>query len=207
MAVGNVNSGIIFCFAPVSAQQISLLETLRFRFISIRNTYKYTQNEGQIEVLPDEYSISPYDPTYPMSDHDIKKLAYTIGKETRYFKDPFIPESKSTALYIQWVKNSLYHGLAAKCFIAWHGETPIGICTVKIKDSHGEIDLLGVLSQFQKKNIGKQLLFSAIHYLELQGTKKITVVTAGENIKSNIFFQKNGFVIESVELVYHKHIR
>jgi len=205
-AVKNIEKGIIFCFVPVESYYNELLMKLQFNLVSIRNIYRYNGVDRKIRSLPAEFSISPFSPEVPLGEIDIENLALTIGKQTRYFKDRQIPEDKGKAVYMQWIKNSLYHGLATRCFIARKNRKVIGICSVKIKDTSGEIDLLGVLPEFQGKNVGTYLIHAALDFLLSNHVDPITVVTAGENITSNIFFQRNNFVIEKVELVYHKHI-
>ncbi len=205
-SVQKVGKGIIFCFTPCIPSHIAILEGLQFSLVSIRSTYRYAGTLTKTHVLPKGYGIKPFTSSQPIRDKQIRKLAANIHAFSRYHKDHNIAADKSLEIYIQWIKNSLFNGYAKESFLAWLKEEPIGICTIKIKDNQGFIDLLGVLPGHQDKKIGKELLARSIEYLLSRRVDDIFVVTEGENIKANIFYQKNHFVINNVELVYHKHI-
>lgn len=201
-----IHKGIVFCFTPLVSQNVTTLEKLQFHFMSIRSTYKFVGPVPRVDPLPAGYSIAPFVSSDIISDSDIYDLAHPIYVFSRYYKDTRIPKNKSMELYIQWVNNCLYKGYAQQCFLTWHQGKPIGICTVKIKDGKGFIDLLGVLSDYQDKTIGKQLVVRSLDYLKSRKIDNISVVTEAENIKANIFYQKNNFVIQGIALVYHKHV-
>lgn len=205
-AVHKIDKGIIFCFTPLIPSNVTVLEGLGFHLVSIRSTYKFAGTLLLEDLLPEGYSIRPFDPSSVIADHDIHSLAQNIYIVSRYHKDRSISKNKSMEIYIQWVKNSLYKGYADRCFIARHSDTPMGICTVKIKEKNGYIDLLGVLPGHQSKKIGTALLSQGVAYLQSRKVSAIYVVTEGENIRANIFYQKNHFVIHGVDLVYHKHV-
>lgn len=205
-AVKKVHKGIIFCFSPVILGIVNVLEKQGFNFVSIRNTYKLAGAIVVSESLPEGYSVTQFALSDTIRESDVFNLAHNIYTFSRYFKDVLIPKDKSRAIYIQWVNNSLYKKYAQRCYLAWHRNKPIGICTVKIRGNEGYIDLLGVLPGHQDKKIGKQLLAKSLDYLQSCKLGNIFVVTEGENIRANIFYQKNHFLLHRIELVYHKHI-
>lgn len=202
----SVSSGTIFGFVPVHSTLTSILENNGFHFVSIRHEYIYGGNTISSVQNQSEIVVEPFQTDQNISDEDVHALALTVGQETRYFKDPNIPRAISEVLYETWVRNSLYNGLASQCFLAWSGDKPIGICTTKLHGQEGEIDLLGVLPEFRTKKVGKLLVDHALKYLQNNSAQHITVVTSGENIPANIFFQKHLFYIKEVHLVYHKHL-
>ncbi len=203
----SIKDSIVCSFIPALTDYSTSLENLGFHFISIRNTYKYSQSDQGI--LPNleakGFEITSFSPTETITDTEIEHLAVIIGKVNRYYKDSQIPQDKSKQIYIQWIKNSLFQGFASRSFVIRYNKQIVGICTTKIKQTHGEIDLVGILTEHQNKKLGKYLIEQALMYLRENKFYNPLVVTAGENIPANIFFQKTGFVIDKVELVYHKH--
>ncbi|MCX8008470.1 MAG: GNAT family N-acetyltransferase [Patescibacteria group bacterium] len=204
--LSKIRNAIVYCTIPVTSTHIRVLEDCGFSLISIRNTYVYRRdlNKTFEDKLPG-YKVIEFRSDMNISDNVIHRFATVIGEVNRYFKDPKINKQHSQELYIQWIKNSLYHGLATKCFFVCWGQDQVGICTTRLNGSDARIDLFGVLPEFQERGVGKLLLGQALQYLLSHDPNIIWVATAGENIRANIFFQRNGFVIEKVELVYHKH--
>lgn len=203
--LNSVSKGFICCFSPMIIGHIRILESLNFKLISIRNRYKYNNNVIKNSDLPEDYKIVSSE-NYEMKAEYIDKLAISIGQNTRYFKDELINRNLAKSLYVQWIKNSLFNGFSARSFILEYKSSAVGICTTKKKLADGEIDLLGIIEEHSSKGLGKQLLVSAIEYLQEQQCKQIYVTTAGENIPANKLFQKNNFIIDSVNTVFHKHI-
>jgi ribosomal protein S18 acetylase RimI-like enzyme len=201
-------NSIYYCFTPFSLSNISLLEKSSFNLMSIRTTYKlknlpYASKETHIE----DYVIKEYiqKNELEISDERIIELSNTIGKTSRYFADKKLTKKKALSLYIQWIKNSIYNNYADKIFFVLFKNTLIGIITLKIKENNGYIDLIGILPDHQRKGLGEVLLRKGVEWLKNAQCSDILVVTEGENINANKFYQKNGFIIDDIELVYHKH--
>ncbi len=204
--VERVTHGLIFGFAHVEAQNIRFFESHQFHLISLRSSFEYIQRSDENVLPPDGFSVTAFTKDQTIQTEDIKKLALTIGEVNRYFKDKDIPMEKSLEIYMQWINNSLYHGFATRCFIARNNDQSIGICTVRVKEKSGEIDLFGIVPEYQNRKIGKYMLQQALDYLRSKHVGTISVVTAGENTKANSFFERNNFVLQRLDLVYHKHI-
>ncbi|MCS6955737.1 MAG: GNAT family N-acetyltransferase [Candidatus Calescibacterium sp.] len=189
--LARMHDAIIYCTIPVISSHIGVLEDCGFSLISIRNTYVYRRdflNKTFEDELPG-YKVIEFRSDMNISDNVIHRFATVIGQVNRYFKDPKINKQHSQELYIQWINNSLYHGLATKCFFVFWGENPVGICTTRLNGSDARIDLFGVLPEFQGKGVGKLLLGGVLKYLLSYNPNVIWVATAGENIRANIFFK------------------
>lgn len=208
--IRKVTKGIIFCFTPFSSENINLLQRAGFILISIRSTYildlnsylkrkignfakgyKILNRKESIKILQKKYLI---------------QLASTIYRTSRYSKDKFLEKSGSEQIYISWINNSLYNNYADEAFLVFNKLTPVGIITIKIKGKNGFIDLLGIIEEHQKQKLATYLLKKAIEYLIKQDIDDIFVITEGENIPANKLYQKNNFILQNMELVYHKHI-
>ena len=132
-------------------------------------------------------------------------MADIIGSTSRYFKDKQIPREKAMEIYVTWINNSIYNRYANESFFIMKGDKLTGLVTLKVKDNNGCIDLIGVHNDFQGLGLGKLLLQRGIQYFVDGGAGGIFVVSEGENIPATAFYQKTGFVINKVELVYHRH--
>jgi ribosomal protein S18 acetylase RimI-like enzyme len=204
--IANIEKGIICCFSPLTYSHVAMLERLNFQLISIRNTYQLRSDFVNDISFDDAFLIKPFEEADIIDGADIERMAKNIYAYSRFCKDEKMPRRQSLDIYLHWIKNSLHKKYTDINFIAWVQNKPVGICTAKIKDDVGYIDLLGVISDYQDKKIGKHLLSQTIEYLKSKKVSSICVITEGENLKANAFYQKNGFVIAKVELVYHKHL-
>lgn len=197
--------GFISCFTPVIYGNLRILEDHQFQLISVRNTYRFIPTGNSYDPLTKDYTLSSPLPDQSITKKQMQSLAEPIYLQSRYHKDKKLKESSSRELYYRWIENSLFHGYAQFALLAWYRKEPIGICTVREAGSSAFIDLLGVSPEHQRKGIASQLLFQTIKYARSKNAKKVLVVTEAENVPANIFYQRNHFLVEKVELVYHKH--
>lgn len=199
---------IIFCFTPFSPKVTRFLEENNFHVISGRATYRLRASKqispvklpSGLELVKESSEISQ------CTTASIRKMAAVIGSTSRYFQDPELPPKKSLELYCEWIHNSLYKGYADKCFCITKNKELVGLITVKIKGDCGFIDLLGVSPRWHNLGLGSVLMKQALQFLNKSKVSMVKVVTEIENIPASAFYQKIGFVIENVDLVYHKHL-
>lgn len=200
-----IGKGFYTTFAPVDPTISEVLTRYGFRLISVRNTYLLGTIEPEVAGNKIDLSIEPFSRKITLSPKEMTALGKPIWEFSRYRRDRALPAAKSLEFYRVWVENSLYHGYADNCFVAKDGEKIVGFCTIKIKKGDGYVDLLGVLPRYRRKHIGSRLIDRALVFLSKR-VKRIFVVTEGENVPANRLYQKKGFIIDHVELVYHKHI-
>ena len=150
-------------------------------------------------------SVELFNGSERLTDKELTELGRPIWEWSRYAKDTEIPKEQSILLYRTWIENSMYNGYANACFVAREKNKIVGLCTINMKNRDGYIDLLGVLQEYRGKHIGSRLVESAISYCANK-VKRMFVVTEGENIPANRLYQQKGFIIDKVELVYHKHV-
>lgn len=199
---------IIFCFTPCAPEVTRLLEENNFHLLSSRATYRLRTHKKTIPTkLPPGFEFFKASNKVPQwTNASIKKMAMVIGSTSRYFRDPELPPKKSLELYCQWIHNSLYEGYADACFCITKNDELVGLITVKIKGDCGYIDLLGVVPQWHNLGLGSILMKHALQFLNKSKISTVKVVTEAENIPATAFYQKIGFVVENMELVYHKHV-
>jgi len=198
---------MICCFAPHQTKLLSFLQEENFRLITTRNTYRKTiSNEAEAYVIPDGmHAIGKGDPGLAGPGTGYDDLLAEIVPKSRFSKDPMIPAAQALEAYRQWLANSLWDGFADECFVVDTGGRHAGLITLKVRESSGFIDLVVVNREFQGKRIGKVLLSLAEKYMAGRGITVMKVETEGENIQSNAFYQRNAFVLEKFELIFHRH--
>lgn len=202
-------AAMVACFAAFHRTTIEALEACGFSLTSIRTTLSW-KNTKQLTVksnLPSEMTLHRLTSgTMPQfTKAALKPLAAVIGQTSRYFHDSRLPKSSSLQLYQTWIHNSLYGGYADEAIILVAANKPVGLVTLKIKDRVGYIDLIGFTKPFQGKGLGTLLMAEALRFFKRKQIETIKVVTEGENISASAFYQKCGFVVEQVQLVYHWH--
>ena len=205
LALDTDRSDIIYCTTPCSFPMMEVLETTGFHLMTIRNTYALSK-DARIEqrLLTNAFRLcSPSD--FVASDQEIQEMAIVLSDTSRYHHDRLIPPKDALDLYVTWIRNSLYHGYASDSFLILHEGHLVGLVTLKVKDGRGSIDLIGVLPVHQGSGLGSYLLCQAIRTFQASGIQDIVVVTEGENIQANAFYQRKGFVLQDVALVYHTH--
>jgi ribosomal protein S18 acetylase RimI-like enzyme len=132
-------------------------------------------------------------------------MAEILGRTSRYFKDKQISPKTSLQLYVTWIENSIFNGYANQCVLLMKDNRLAGIHTMKLKNGTGVVDLIGLGKDFQNMGFGKTLLEEGIKWMQKQDVDTIEVITEAENIPATAFYQKNGFIMKDIELVYHKH--
>lgn len=194
----------IFCFSAVSPSNAALLGALGFRLMGIRNTYRFdgrAARRSRKAAIP----IVRWSTRRPnIARASIRSMARTIGFTSRYVRDTSIPIAHARSLYEAWVLNSLFHGYADEAFVAVKGARLVGLVTLRRRDTGWHIDLLGVHKSESGKGLGAGLVSRALAYLSSMGANAVYVVADGDNIPANRLYERAGFVLHNVELVYHK---
>jgi ribosomal protein S18 acetylase RimI-like enzyme len=197
---------VVFAFSPCSPGIMETLCRAGFRFISIRSTYALPSGKDVEEpALPSAFRTVSLAQGIRASDEDIRGMAATIGAASRYFNDPRIQPEEAMRLYTAWIRNSLFRGYANEAIAVLHEDRMVGIATLKVKEGTGIIDILGVSPSFQRLGLGGVLLGRAVGFFRSRGIQDIVVVTEGENLKANAFYQHKGFVIRDFSMVFHAH--
>lgn len=203
-----LNAQIWFAFTTVHPKCIAYLEKRGFSLISIRSLYRCPVHSLRTikTELAKPIAIANVLFGKPPKIDTFVELVQIVAQTSRYYKDPNIPHKLALEIYRRWFENSLFEGYADAVYVASDNHKPVGWLSVKFKNRTAVIDLIGILPEWQRKGIGEHLLKQAV--LELpKNISQLDVVTEGENVAAIRFYSRLGFLVESVELVYHKHNR
>ncbi len=196
--------GLAFCSAPCDVKLGLLLNEYKYYLVSSRIVYRATGSSSSHKYKNDDLLVTE-NYQYSESDSFLAEITSDLAAVSHYARDPFIGLGGALKVYRQWMKNT-FLGYAQKVFIATNEQGECGgILSLRMVKGDLFIDLLGVHSSFRNKGIASILLRQAQIYAESL-KKTLMVATQVENIPANRFYQKNGFLVESVEHVYHKII-
>lgn len=196
----------VVCFAAFFSENIAALERLHFRLQSIRATYtRSLERFARPARVRRGFTILAHS-RVPLCapEGELRALARVIGAHGRYAQDRTLSRNTRERIYTTWIVNSLHHGYAEEVFYALYGGRLTGLITLKRNSNTAVIDLLGVHSRYQGKGIGGALVDRALRYAAEQECERVEVVTSLEHEEINAFYQKKGFMLRSVQLIYQK---
>jgi dTDP-4-amino-4,6-dideoxy-D-galactose acyltransferase len=134
-------------------------------------------------------------------------MARSNHTDTRFYQDPNFPTEKCNTLYETWIEKSC-QGYAEAVLVAQRDEQPVGYISCHRTDpTSGQIGLVGVHPNARKMGIGKLLVEASLQWFYSQGIRHVEVVTQGRNIPAARLYQKEGFLIRSLQLWYHRWFR
>jgi RimJ/RimL family protein N-acetyltransferase len=199
----NINC-IYYLIDPDKINSIYLAESNGFHLVDIRVTL-----ETDLLVNPyvniQSQEIMPLTRAATRNDIDeIKKIAGKNHYQTRFFKDKRFPRDKSAELYKLWIKQGFedIHGIV---LVAQVKKKIAGYIVLQMDDNYtGIIGLTGVDKNFRNKGVGAALIGAALNWFKVNGAKRATVVTQGNNMPAMRLYSKFGFLTFENMLWYHR---
>ncbi len=79
---------------------------------------------------------------------------------------------------------------------------PAGTYTLKVKDNTGWIESIGVFSGFQRRGIGRRLLFKSVKILQDADVENIKLSVFNINTRAVELYLKSGFQVESEHSIW-----
>jgi ribosomal protein S18 acetylase RimI-like enzyme len=181
---------------------VRLAEDNDFRLVDVRITFE-NQLESAIEPRAggSQAIIRPFIP----EDHsNLRAIAKSSFRSTRFYFDSNFSESLCDALYETWTERS-YSGYADAVLVAEIGGQAVGYITCHLPDQTlGQIGLVAVRADWQGRGLGQELVTASLHWFAERGVTQVLVVTQGRNRRAQRTFQKCGFVTQSAYLWYHR---
>lgn len=132
---------------------------------------------------------------------ELLQLALESGHQSRFKKDTALA-SKYDLLYKMWIEKSLT-GELADAVLIYEGNGIQGFVTLKKHNDLGKIGLIAVHPSQQGKGIGTMLMNAAMNWYHTSNLKRCEVVTQMENTGACCLYEKAGYTINHIDLVYH----
>ena len=131
------------------------------------------------------------------------ELALHSGVYSRFRLDNKMPAGSYEKLYRKWIEQSVCKVMADEVLCYYYNGKIVGMVTVAVKDNVGSIGLVAVDSSCRGVGIGSVLLESVDSYLFGKGVRVVEVATQLDNIKARSWYEKNGYIVDSMTDIYH----
>lgn len=133
----------------------------------------------------------------------LRHLALESGCYSRFNLDKRFPKGSYERLYSRWIEQSVNHHIASEVFCYMKDEAPRGLITLNHKNDNGVIGLVAVHEDYINLGIGSEMMQHVFKYAGEYQIHRIVVATQLKNIPGCRFYEKNGFVVESITDVWH----
>jgi dTDP-4-amino-4,6-dideoxy-D-galactose acyltransferase len=189
---------LYFLAESSDTQTIRTVESHRFQLTDIRVTMR-----GKLQPNASEPAPKAVRTAIEADIPALKGIARHSHHHTRFYADEHFPDERCNALYETWIENSV-HGYADRVLVAVDGEQRVGYLTCHLRQSVGSFGLVAVSDAVQGKGYGRQLVQAAQAWFAGEQATTMTVVTNGNNVAAQRFYQKCGFVSDAVHIWYHR---
>lgn len=134
---------------------------------------------------------------------DLYELALQSGEYSRFRLDNKMPAGSYEKLYRKWIEQSVCKAMADEVLCYYYNGKIVGMVTLAVKDNVGCIGLVAVDSLCRGLGFGSALLESVDSYLFGRGVSVVEVATQLDNTKACSWYEKNGYVVDSMTDIYH----
>lgn len=142
-----------------------------------------------------------------ISKKDIEKvfeLSLVAGHQSRFNLDPKIKDDKFKSLYYKWVEKSF----SENHYVLGYKEDGhiLGIVSLQLipSKSIANIELIGVDTKIQGKQIGSKLITSCVDYIKQNSNITfLSVYSQKENKLGCLFYEKIGFIEKNYINIHH----
>jgi GNAT superfamily N-acetyltransferase len=129
-------------------------------------------------------------------------IARASHGDTRFYADAHFPRERCDDLYATWIENSC-NGYADTVMVARSEGKPVGYLSCHLEGELGRIGLLAVREDVRSRRFGEQLVSAALGWFATQGMKRVEVATQGRNVRALRFYERMGFLTDSMGLWFH----
>jgi len=150
----------------------------------------------EINFPVEEYAFSEI-------NEELEQLAYVSGRYSRFHLDRHFHRFDFYQMYKTWIAKSVSKEIADKVFVVYDKNQICGMITLKISANKGIIGLIAVSDLHRGKGFGQILNDACCNELLQQNINILEVATQKENVNACMFYEKNGFTVQSVTNIYH----
>lgn len=182
---------------------IELAEEYGFHFADIRMTFarKLLKNSPQ-PAIKDDF-------TFRRGLHKdveiLREVVADIYQHSRYYFDPNFPKERVQIFYQDWIEKAVLGTFDDFAWVICVSDRPVGFCTIKLLDNQeASIGLVGIDKSYMGMSLGTVLMQQVLFNLKKEGISLVKVVTQGRNYAAQRLYQNNGFLIDLLEIYYHR---
>ncbi len=172
-----------------------------FAPIDVRVTLKAHLTPPTSELT--ERSAIDIGPYRPEDMPHLIAIAHDLSAYSRFNLDPGFDEDAARRLYGRRIQDSCA-GRAEITLVARRDGLPMGFATCTAAGAtSGALEMVGVRDSAAGTGIGSALVRAALHHHQQAGRPSAVVSVQGRNPRALNFYQRNGFQIREMELVFH----
>ncbi len=147
--------------------------------------------------------ISFYQASHPSAD--LYCLALVSGGYSRFKLDERLPKGSYERLYTRWIENACPKEGTNKQILICQDTQGVakGMITIDHQGELGHIGLVAVDTDAQHQGIGGKIMSTLDGYLFNLGVKTLEVPTQKANTNACRWYEKNGFMVQSITSIYH----
>ena len=141
--------------------------------------------------------------------HQIEKIVLnSCAPLSRFAFDPRFGLKRTRRLYREWINKSFRGDFSETIIFSVEPDEIIsGFTTLRKHSGKIFIDLFAVSEEFRGKEVSVKLFHSAKNWSRKNGYEQLFVLTQGYNIAALRSYQKNGFVTDSVNIIFHRWLK
>jgi dTDP-4-amino-4,6-dideoxy-D-galactose acyltransferase len=188
------------------AETVRLAENHGFRFVDIRVTLQQSIRGQQSAPKDHRADAAAMIRLARASDIPfLQAIARNCHSDSRFYYDPGFPTASCEALYETWIKRSC-EDYADAVLVAELDDQPVGYvsCHLRADPPHGQIGLVGLAEQARGHGLGQILVNRSLDWFAQHNISQVSVVTQGRNVAAQRLYQRCGFLIQSVQLWFHR---
>jgi dTDP-4-amino-4,6-dideoxy-D-galactose acyltransferase len=139
---------------------------------------------------------------------DVAFLRYIITDlytHSRYYFDTNFPRDRVQEFYRNWIEKAVYGEFDDLVWVISNSHQPQALCSIAYGDERqARIGLFGVNPSVTGQGLGGCLIRSVLATLAECDFEEISVVTQGRNYAAQRLYQRAGFLIDQIEIYYHR---
>jgi dTDP-4-amino-4,6-dideoxy-D-galactose acyltransferase len=133
----------------------------------------------------------------------LRAIAGTSHGDSRFYQDPRVPRPLCDELFRTWIEKSC-HDYAAAVLVAECEGRVAGYLTCQVEDRQGRFGLVAVADWARRGGLGTRLVQGGLRWFAEHGLEGVRVATQGRNLQAQRLFGRQGFLVEHVQLWYHR---
>lgn len=176
-------------------------EILKKNFVKIDNHIEYEMDIFQ--YLQNENLNIYLKKVNNMDDYALGEASEIFVGNSRF--NFYADRLRVRKFYKKWISQSIVGQFDDECVAFILHDQCIGFTTIKYINSDTiRVGLFGVLSEFQGRGFGKQMLNNLILSLKKKSIKKILIATQGKNVNAQNLYESIGFKRIKTESLYYQ---
>lgn len=195
---------------------VHALEMASFRLMDTTVIYAFDFRKSQIPEFEDQCRLRLAKSGDEAALIRIAAISFSKTRisEDRFHADPCLPEEKSDALYIEWIRNSIRGKIADAIIVAELEGKPVGFTTIEnfraradeVGVSIGALILSAVLPKARGRGVYTSMIRKGLEYLR----PKVDIAELGTQITNfpvQKAWSKLGFKLASGTYAFHRTLQ